>query len=867
MTDPTEYEAPGGGPPGGGPAAASVASPTEEEPQGPGPAGTRGDTTRLPGALRHRFRLRDARPSDDPVRAAVYWVQDDAGERHVVKWYERGHATGPRVREALLGTPLPHALRLTEAGEIGGHPYEIAPSFGDTDLAQYRRGFPGPAPGALVRSVVAQLHAALAAVHERGLVHRDISPANVVLGSLDPADPDLTLIDFSIARHRLDRPGRHEPWQGTARYMSPQAAAMDQSMEPADDWWSLGMLVAELAGGRHPIRHDDRRYVLRAVTSGEDPDLSAVADPRVLHLCRGLLTHRPDRRWGASEVAEWLAGGTPPVHADVRPAAAPGGPGGGPGGGARGFVFLGRAHTDPVDLGLACADHWPQFAATLARRGRRAEFTRWLRQFATAPEVDAARREELPRLLAALERAPDVVMLVRLLTWLAPQLPPVFRDADLHPSTGLPALARLAEGGDARAAALVRELSEHAVLPLLNARPGGDGLALADRRWRAALDAWRHEVDTLRGLFPPLRATLRDRPEAVVLDDRAVAALLHLAADPDRCRARLDARLSSVERQLPAPVDWFEWLVRDRRHALRLLLADRLAPLAEDAAYRADAARRQREAEARVTALGWWLQRAVDAQRLPSALGWAAAGAAGVTFPWLLVIGAADVAGLAPQGAVVTAWGLAIPAAAAVLAMELWIAVRVGGSAYHPGFSLAEAVITGAERIARPARRHRTLAAAALSAAVFVLFLAMTVAPWSWPAATVIAVGWWTWRRHWAWRSDLVTRWLDRRAPNAPNALGAGGAPSGDAAGPPGGGRRGPGPDGAGAPGEREEGDTDVPGTAGGGASPGDAGAAGAGPGARGGVSPAAADDGGAGAGGRAAPPGPGSGTGEGGGS
>src|SRR5205823_4844523 len=133
--------------------------------------------------------------------------------------------------------------------------------------------------------VVRQMHAALTGVHALGIVHRDVSPANIMVSSLDPARLELVLIDFGIAAHApQERYAERGSWAGTAAYMSPQSALHRQLIHPQADWWSLGMIAAELAGGRHPIRHTDPDYI-RDELASRDPDLSRVTDPRLLLLC------------------------------------------------------------------------------------------------------------------------------------------------------------------------------------------------------------------------------------------------------------------------------------------------------------------------------------------------------------------------------------------------------------------------------------------------------------------------------------------------------------------------------------------------------------------------------------------------------
>ncbi|MER5766907.1 protein kinase [Streptomyces sp. NPDC001985] len=748
---PTEFEARDPRPPGAAP-------PTEDtragQPRTGGPAtAPRADTGQLPASLRARFRLRAVlRRAERPEQAAVFRVEDEHGATHVLKWYDRAHAPDPEVWALLRESARPHLTHFSEADPTGadGHPYDLAPSYGEINLADHLEQNPGPADPVFIHSLVRQLHRALTTLHELDIVHRDLSPANVVLGTLDPADPELVLVDFGVSAHAPEERYSRERWAGTARYMSPQASLRNQVIHPPADWWSLGMIVAELAGGRHPVRYHENDAVREEISS-RDPDLRLVTDPGLLRLCQGLLTRDPDpgHRWGGDEVARWLAGEAP----DVRwvPGSAPGGPDPADGPGVEPYAFLGEEYTRPAPLARAFDENWRHARAALARRRGRETFTRWLRQFEGAPGRDGA---ELASLIGLLANEPGPATLVRLIGWLGPGLEASYRGAPLD-RAGLRDLLTDAGRGDEFAGSVVADLGRHTILPLLDDRPGGEGLREVHGRWLTALSRWEHLVAELIDETPSLRGARDEIRLAARLDGYRRAALLSLAADAEPGRRRLAERTARTLRALPQPVAWYERLVRDRDDLVRMHLAERLAPLAEEESWQAHARieadravlRQQRDLDAAAL----WLRR----QDMLPTLGWAVGGAAALILPWIFVIGITDVAGWADQRSVLIAWLLAVPGAAAVLALELWTAYRIGSPGYHPDRSLAGLVIDRALPFARFIRQPGArfpVRGLLLLLPLGAMWLTVVYAGWIWPVVTVTALAWWCVRRLYRWQ-------------------------------------------------------------------------------------------------------------------
>ncbi|MBI3335995.1 serine/threonine protein kinase [Candidatus Peregrinibacteria bacterium] len=148
-------------------------------------------------------------------------------------------------------------------GEYTGRPYLLMDHIPGVSLqalitAANGRGL----PSSIVRRVSTELSAALAFIHEAGVVHRDIKPGNVILRD----DGGLSVIDFGLASRRRGHELRltHEgQTMGTPRYLAPESLFMGiRNAPPASDIYSLGLVISELTTGRHPMS-DDQVYALR----------------------------------------------------------------------------------------------------------------------------------------------------------------------------------------------------------------------------------------------------------------------------------------------------------------------------------------------------------------------------------------------------------------------------------------------------------------------------------------------------------------------------------------------------------------------------------------------------------------------------
>ncbi|WUL73872.1 protein kinase [Streptomyces sp. NBC_00343] len=157
----------------------------------------------------------------------------------------------------------------------------------------------GPLPLPAVLQLTGCAAEALHAVHKAGVIHRDLKPSNILVGSDGP-----WIIDFGIARAadatQLTRSGG---LIGTPQFMSPEHAN-GQEQTPAADIFSLGLIAAVAATGRHPYGDAGAITLATKIANTEfrPPDLTSYPEPLRAVLERTLAAD-PAARPAPSELA------------------------------------------------------------------------------------------------------------------------------------------------------------------------------------------------------------------------------------------------------------------------------------------------------------------------------------------------------------------------------------------------------------------------------------------------------------------------------------------------------------------------------------------------------------------------------------
>jgi eukaryotic-like serine/threonine-protein kinase len=253
---------------------------------------------------------------------AVWQARDELLDRDVAvkelvwppSFTERERETACRraSREAQVAARLnhPNVIRVYDIVVEDGHPWivmELLPYQSLRDLVAEE----GPLTPARAARVGLGILAALGAAHAEGIVHRDVKPANILVGP----DDRVVLTDFGIARAAdsttLTTAGM---LIGSPSYMAPERARGGESSAPGD-LWGLGASLYAAVEGHPPFDRENALASLTAVVADE-PEPAKHAGP-LRPVITGLLRKDPDERLDAAETERMLH------HVLAPPAPAP----------------------------------------------------------------------------------------------------------------------------------------------------------------------------------------------------------------------------------------------------------------------------------------------------------------------------------------------------------------------------------------------------------------------------------------------------------------------------------------------------------------------------------------------------------------
>ena len=202
----------------------------------------------------------------------------------------------------------PNAVTVFDAGEDGNDLYIVMELVDGSSLAEHLAQT-GPLPVHEAIRIATAALGALDAAHAAGVIHRDVKPANIMLGT----GGDVKLTDFGIAKRfdELDAAiTASHLVMGTPRYLAPEQARGDDAT-PATDVHGTGLVLFEMLTGRLPFDGDPAVETASAVRSGPVPSVvgerSEVPEPLAAVVTRALARDPADRYPTAREMSAALA--------------------------------------------------------------------------------------------------------------------------------------------------------------------------------------------------------------------------------------------------------------------------------------------------------------------------------------------------------------------------------------------------------------------------------------------------------------------------------------------------------------------------------------------------------------------------------
>jgi serine/threonine protein kinase len=256
-----------------------------------------------------RYRLHE--PVGSGGMGRVWLARDEMLDRHVAvkefvppDWMtdaEKARLRDRTLREARSAARLnhPHVVRIYDVVHAGDAPWIVMEYVPSRSLHQVINEDGPFAPIEAARIGLAVLDA-LTAAHRAGVLHRDVKPHNVLIGT----DGRVVLTDFGLATFvddgSITGPG---VIVGTPQYVSPERAR-DGASTVESDLWSLGATLYAAVEGRSPYARESAMATLMALAT-EPPDPPVLAGP-LTPVLKGLLQHEPAERLTGAEVKERL---------------------------------------------------------------------------------------------------------------------------------------------------------------------------------------------------------------------------------------------------------------------------------------------------------------------------------------------------------------------------------------------------------------------------------------------------------------------------------------------------------------------------------------------------------------------------------
>ncbi|MDP9474955.1 MAG: protein kinase, partial [Actinomycetota bacterium] len=259
--------------------------------------------------------------------AKVYLAHDEVLDRDLAlkvlrDQYAEDEEFVERFRQearSAAGLSHPYIVHVYDQGRSEDGAYYIAMEYVPGGMLKDRIQRDGALDPNAAAGVASQITHALVAAHEKGVIHRDIKPQNVLVTKTG----DVKVTDFGIARAASSTATATGTVLGTTGYMSPEQA-MGEPVGPASDLYSLGVVLYEMLTGERPFKADSA-FAQAMKHINEPPRSPREANPGVPETLDAvtvkLLAKNPEDRYASAAVLandlDRVRSGLPPVAVDA----------------------------------------------------------------------------------------------------------------------------------------------------------------------------------------------------------------------------------------------------------------------------------------------------------------------------------------------------------------------------------------------------------------------------------------------------------------------------------------------------------------------------------------------------------------------
>jgi len=211
----------------------------------------------------------------------VYRAEQAALQRPVAlkvldRWVLEQPQGGQRfLREARAAAAIkhPNVVDILDVGVWQERPYIVMELLGGTDLETHLAQY-GVLSDSSVAGLALSIIAGMMAVHDAGVVHRDVKPSNIFLSNGPDGEIIPKVLDFGVSKFndKLSEPIKAQTKTreiiGTPTYMAPEALNGVRELGPRGDQYSLGAVLYECCTGRPPFEGETLLELLKAIAVG-----------------------------------------------------------------------------------------------------------------------------------------------------------------------------------------------------------------------------------------------------------------------------------------------------------------------------------------------------------------------------------------------------------------------------------------------------------------------------------------------------------------------------------------------------------------------------------------------------------------------